>query len=85
MTIWKFPFGLYVRSRITLGMPMNSRVIHVECQHGQPCLWAIVDEKQPTVERTFFLVGTGHPLLPEIVYVATFQINGFCWHLFEAP
>lgn len=86
MTIWKFPFGL--SDIVPIAMPKGAKPLHVEEQHGQACLWALVDESAPTEVREFRVVGTGHPLDDEFLgarHVGTFQASGgaFVWHVFD--
>lgn len=68
-------------------MPVGSEILHVACQGGQPCLWALVEVNAKTTKRVFRLFGTGHPipdqLAEDCVHVATFQQGPYVWHLFE--
>jgi hypothetical protein len=83
-TIWKYPFAL--GDVVGLDMPAGAEVVHVECQGGQPCLWALVDPEAPAEARTFRMFGTGHPI-PEDVgpHLGTFQMPPYVWHLFDRP
>lgn len=86
MTIYKYP--LPVSDSIALPMPKGARVLTVQVQGGQPCVWAMVDVNAPTVTRTFVLRGTGHSaegLASLAPYVGTFQLHGgaFVGHLFD--
>lgn len=84
-TIWKFPFT--PQANITIIMPARAQIIAVDVQHEQPCIWAIVEPRNPSAARHFVLRGTGHPFDGrEGEYVGTFQMhNGdLVFHLFEA-
>lgn len=87
-TIHKFPFD--VDDRLTILMPIGATILHVACQDGRPCLWALVDtESTPTHFRRFRIFGTGHSIPDDtaefrLVYLATFQKPPFVWHLFES-
>lgn len=80
--IWKYPFE--IADRFVLQLPQGARVLSVELQDEQPCLWAMVNAESTEELRRFALVGTGH-LLPNGIstYIATFQQPPFVWHLFE--
>jgi hypothetical protein len=84
MTIWKFTFP--INNAVVIEMPANARILHVECQDGQPCLWALVDPKAQRVSRVFHIFGTGHEIdeaqLATLEFIATFQQTPFVWHLF---
>ena len=40
-TIYKYP--LVITDRQTRLLPANAEVLTVAAQHGQPCVWALVD------------------------------------------
>jgi hypothetical protein len=97
-TIWKYPFE--VADRVTLRMPRGARVLSIQVQCGQPCLWVMVatnsasnrsqtlgDPRADLVEREFYVAGTGHPLPEKCgAYLGTFQLSGgaLVFHVFEA-
>lgn len=62
------------------------RFLKIEHQHGNICLWALVDtEKEPNFNKAF-PVGTGFPLddffsAPhDLVYIDSIQDGQFVWH-----
>jgi hypothetical protein len=61
----------------------------VQTQHGQPCLWALVDDARPFVAHNFVLCGTGHNCddlrINAASFVGSFQMNGggLVFHLFH--
>lgn len=75
-------------------MPRFSTVLRVEWQHGELCMWALVDPEAEKEQRHFIIVGTGHEvqasddskanLSPE-GYRGTFQYLGgdLIFHIFE--
>lgn len=86
-TIWKFrlPFA----SVATIEMPLGARVLCVQRQGDETCLWATVDPDAPRELRRFVTCGTGHEL-PEgvaLAYLGTVQTSGgaYVWHVFEEP
>jgi len=81
-TVWKFPF--VITGEFKLDMPEFAIVKYVACQGGVPCLWAEVNSENKTVERTFYIVGTGHPFPNSYLkHIATFMQDVFVWHLYE--
>lgn len=78
-TIWKYPIG----ESFTLSMPTGARVVHAERQGQTLCLWAEVETTAAPAERTFEVVGTGHPIPAGAVHVHTWQDPPYVWHLYE--
>ncbi len=85
MTIWKFPIA--VTDEQTVEMPADARILTVQVQHDQPCLWAIVDSDKPTEPRRIRIFGTGHDMGRGngSVYIGSFQISGgsLVFHVFD--
>lgn len=83
--VWKFPFN--VTDRIAITMPKSARILSVDLQRGQPCVWALIDPEKPKRKRRFRLAGTGHPIPYEECerFVGTFQMRGgdLVFHLFD--
>jgi hypothetical protein len=57
-------------------------------QHEKPCLWVFVDPFMGREPRTFWVVGTGHPLpleLASMTYIGTVQLmsGALVFHVFE--
>ncbi len=86
--IWKYAFQ--VIGGFTLHMPRGAEIIALQPQGsdpGIPCIWALVDQNEPTQERHFVIRGTGNGV-PESYahrYVGTFQLmeGRFVGHVFE--
>jgi len=84
-TIWKFT--LPMRDEFTIEMPRGARLLCVQTQGNQPCVWALVNEEAEMETRRFAMRGTGHDasgLTAEADYVGTFQLHGgtLVFHLF---
>jgi hypothetical protein len=81
-TIWKFK----LTPVSALHIPAKGKLMTVQVQREEPCLWVLVDPNAQTELRVFDTYGTGHNL-PENpgTYVATFQTNNghLVWHVFE--
>jgi hypothetical protein len=84
MNIWKYPFEV-VANEVIIPMPDAAQVLDVQMQHGQPCLWALVDPTQAPGPRRFRIYGTGQEIRPVGKYVGTFQMldGDLILHMFE--
>jgi len=83
-TIWKFT--LKVADSQTIDMPMGAKILHVNTQAGDVCVWAEVDPLEKTKEhRHFEIRGTGHPIAPIIKkqYIGTVLFDRLVFHVFE--
>ena len=84
----------------TLQIPSGAEFLSVQMQHGNLCLWAIVDPEKLLENEYFVIVGTGHPV-PEkpkyLQYLGTVQQaarlknlfpehadGALVWHVFRA-
>ncbi len=85
-TIWKFP--IFAGSgEFSVKMPGGAKLLDVQTQFDQPCIWALVESETPEVDHRFVIQGTGFNvgLLGKSQYVGTFQIAGgsLVFHLFD--
>lgn len=83
MVVWKFPVDA---EAFTYPIPANAQILSVAMQHGNPVLYALVNDEAPKQPRSFLTVGTGHPLPPSHTYHfhGTFEPEPGLWfHLFE--
>ncbi len=84
LRIFKYP--LRVADEVTIPLPAGAQVLTVQVQRGQPCLWAMVDLQVVAEPRSFYIIGTGHPM-PQLAsrYVGTFQLidGDLIFHVFE--
>ncbi len=85
MVIWKYPFE--VTNSFLVEMPTGARILSVQVQGGQPCMWALVAPGFPSEGRRFNVYGTGHPIRKDPgEFVGTFQLSdgALVFHLFAA-
>lgn len=83
-TIWKFPLSR--ASDISeVPMPIGAQVLTVQLQHGNPCIWALVDPTAEVEIRRFRMAGTGHSLDETGRHIGTIQMAGgdLIFHFFE--
>jgi len=71
----------------TFDIPEGAQTLCVQEQNDVICLWALVDNERPTVQRTFIIYHTGQEIRVKAVkaYIGTVQINGgyLVSHIFE--
>lgn len=81
-----FKYGLKIVDRQSLILPRDFEPLCVQMQHGQPHLWAVVDDAVDTGMYVFVCCGTGHtmPDMP-MKYLGTVQVDGvLVFHYFLA-
>jgi len=86
LTVFKYP--AVMNDEFSIRMPYDSKILKAENQHGQLCLWVLVNTECQEENRTFLLTGTGHAIsyeMSEIDFISTFQMRGgsFVFHVFE--
>lgn len=84
-TIYKYK--LYVTDRQTVSMPIGSKILNIQTQKGEPCIWALIDTDNDIEDRKFAIYGTGNECSSFYEeYIGTFQIeNGsLVFHVFES-
>lgn len=85
-SIWKYP--LLAADIQTVSMPEDAQILSVQCQRGQPCLWALVDASTPPKDRVLHTLGTGHNIgadAESLRFIDTFQMaeGDLVFHIFE--
>ena len=84
-TIWKFP--LQVTDYQEIQIPIGAKILCVQTQGGQPCLWALVNPKAATYPITIAMYGTGHEIhgMDSLQYIGTFQLyaGSLVFHAFQ--
>ncbi len=81
-----YKYSVPVQDRIEIMMPEECLVLSCQVQHGEPWIWAVVDDQSPMVPHHFHMVGTGHPADHlEGAFIDTFQMEGgrLVFHLFH--
>lgn len=89
--IWKFSLpSPNLEGLVSISMPKGARLLTVQVQRKEPCLWALVDPRAEKEERRFHVFGTGHPhpesTFAALRFVGTFQIEDtLVFHVFVEP
>lgn len=83
-TIWKYV--LDVTDEQDIEVPQGSKLLSVQVQKGEVCLWVLVTNKTDTSCAKIIIHGTGHPIhyKTELEFLGTFQLDGgnFIGHCF---
>ena len=82
--IYKYPIP--IEDKITLTLPVNSDILTVQIQKGEPVVYALVGTVlKMERDRKLELYGTGMEVPENRIYIGTFQmLNGaLVYHLFE--
>jgi hypothetical protein len=82
MQVWKFPLRLGAGSQ-QVRMPGGAQLLSVQLQGGEPMLWALCDERAPSVSRQLWAYGTGEAMVRAWPFVATLQIGSAVLHYFD--
>ena len=84
-TIYKYP--LKIEDMQTITTHKGADFLHVEVQHGTPCLWALVDTKAPMQIRVILMRGTGHDAegIAANQHISTFMLRdgNLVFHAFD--
>lgn len=86
-TVYKYPLEITDEQAVLL--PSDYKVLTVQSQGDQLCLWAEVDTMTKLVRRAVRVIGTGNPLPDDngvYSYVGTAQMQRvgktFVWHVY---
>lgn len=84
--IWKFE--LAITDINVIYMPIGAKVLHLDTQFGEPCIWALIPDTMAREEERFFRVyGTGHrhENIDSGIYIGTIKEkeDRLIWHVFE--
>jgi hypothetical protein len=82
--IYKYPMQLELYQ--TIELPENARILSIQLQSDQICMWVLTDtEMDFKVSRVFMVIGTGtSDRIGEFdEYLASVQQGVYVWHIFE--
>ncbi len=85
MKIFKYPIKTIDFQGVR--MPVGAKILTVQPQFNELCLWAEVDAMADMESRTIRIIGTGHyvPETETLKYIGTVQLDGggFVFHVYE--
>lgn len=86
-TVWKYTLE---PESLMVDMPHGAKILSVREQHGEICLWALVDPDAASFDRReFVVIGTGehHSGVEGMNYLGTVLLTGghIVLHVFEKP
>lgn len=86
LKVYKYTFK--INDYIEIELPKGAKILKFDCQHGDYCVWALVNPRAPHTIRKFRFCGTGHSLTQKenLEYINTFYQNkgmSLVWHIFE--
>lgn len=80
-----FKYPIEVTDVQTVDAPADWEPLSVQMQGETLCLWALIDDDQPTTSHRVFVHGTGHEVHAGADrFVGTFQVGGgaLVFHVF---
>jgi len=83
-----FKYNANITDMQTFEMPAGAQILSAKNQHGELCLWVLVNENEPSMtQRHIEIIGTGNPIPQDMgidrKFIDTVVINPFVWHVFE--
>lgn len=84
ITIYKYNV---VSQSAKIKLPINAKILDIQCQGSEICLWAEIDTDQDEEEVIIQCFGSGHALYQDMgvdrEYIATVQHDGYVWHFYK--
>jgi hypothetical protein len=86
MKVFKYP--LPTKAEFEIEMDECGKILKVEIQGAQACMWALVNPIAKKISRKFLVLGTGIETnynMNDLKFISTFQVQGgaFIFHIFE--
>lgn len=83
MKIWKYDVSLEKGEYQILEIPRFSRILTVQNQGNNQCIWVEVNPEYNKEKWGFFWVGTGNPIPENVEYIGTIQVSIYVFHLYK--
>lgn len=84
-----YKYSLRVTDIQEIELPIDAKILSIQTQREEPCLWALVETENKNQVRVIEIIGTGNPI-EEVTdstreFIATFQMRGgeVIFHAFE--
>jgi len=81
-----FKYHVPIDDSVSITMKIGAKVLTVQAQREDVCIWALVNPAEGDEIRRFKVVGTGHRIEEECLeYIGTVQMfdGGLVLHVFE--
>ena len=84
-TIWKY--GLIIDDSQTIKIPIGFKILSCKIQHGELCLWCLVQPDNMIGELNIDIYGTGLPLPRRNLgtYIDSVVDGSKVWHVYHRP
>lgn len=81
-----FKYAIRITDVQRIHMQVGAEVCYVGLDpDGNHCIWAIVDPEAPMEWVTVLVIGTGHPIPDEVIFLGSMVAAPFVWHVFIQP
>lgn len=80
-TIWKII--LTPANWQTVSLPEGYKILSVQMQRDNICMWCEVDPGEKEVQFTVFIYATGDPVGTNLHYIGTVQDGDLVWHVYK--
>lgn len=75
---------LQVGTRVSVSLPLGTKLVHCDNQFGQPMLWVEKPQgPQPVEMRHFEVFGTGWDIPDDARHLGTVIQGKWVWHCYE--
>jgi len=77
MTIEIWKYTLAVKHSQVVEMPKHAKLLTVQVNLGEPCVWAAVNTQETYEKRVLITYGTGHPVqeITLFPFLGTYQLE----------
>ena len=62
--VYKYPLTMVDKQEVSI--PTGAKILSIQVQHNQICIWALVNTDNEFEKRTFILCGTGYSISTEL-------------------
>lgn len=89
--VWKYVIPSYGPCIFDLNLPEGAKILSLQLQHGEPCMWALVEKNESSnIKRSFIKVATGEGIgdfyevdEKKMNFIGTYQQINNVRHVFE--
>ena len=82
-----YKYKLDITDRQTIDLPRDAKLLDIQVQNSDICLWAEIEDDEVTVPALIECFGTGNGIYEDMgvdrFYIATVQKDGFVWHFYK--